>query len=70
MSNPHKCRYTNNNEWRHCPVCGGRSHLDECTSKRKPGVDCLVDERHTPEEYLAAGFENDGYINGVHIKNL
>lgn len=49
-----KCRNTNDGEWMHCGVCGGRIHEPDCTSQRKQGRDCL--DNHTPAEYETAGY--------------
>lgn len=51
----HPCNQsTNGKDWMHCNVCDGRVHLEGCTSKRNPKIDCckrrhrsLYDAGHT-----------------------
>ena len=49
-----KCRNTNDGEWMHCNVCNGRVHEDDCTSRKRNGIDCRGN--HTPQELEAAGY--------------
>jgi hypothetical protein len=62
-----KCRNTNDGEWMHCGVCNGRVHEEDCTSRKRKGIDCL--SNHTPEEMEAAGLGpaseyKEGPVNG------
>ena len=62
-----KCRITNGNEWMHCGVCGGRIHNNDCTSRKRKGIDCL--SNHTPQEMEQAGYGpasqyEEGHVNG------
>ncbi len=52
----HKCNNTNDGEWMHCAVCGGRIHESECTSKKRKGIDCPGQDTHTPQEMEDAGY--------------
>lgn len=52
----HLCNNQNDGEWAHCNVCGGRIHLDGCTTKKRNGIDCAGQEYHTPAEMEAAGY--------------
>lgn len=63
----HLCKTTNDNKWAHCNVCGGRIHLNECTSRRRPSIDCPGQEFHTAEEMVEAyGGTIEEYIRAGH----
>ncbi len=52
----HRCNNTNDDKWAHCAVCGGRVHEPGCTTRKKNGVDCPGQEKHSPEEMERAGY--------------
>ena len=62
-----KCRVVNDKQWPHCNVCDGRIHQEDCTTRKRKGIDCF--EHHTPEELEAAGYgpadEHRRYQQGI-----
>lgn len=43
---------TNDGEWSHCAVCGGRIHEDDCKGRKVKGRDCFGQEKHSAQEML------------------
>ena len=63
-----KCRFTNDGEWMHCNVCGGRIHDEGCHSRRVAGKDCIGQEKHTAQEMLTAyGGSLEEWVNAGHV---
>ena len=54
MSNSHKCKNNNWDDFSHCAVCEGRIHENDCTTRKRKGIDCFG--KHTPAERELVGY--------------